>query len=58
MELSIIRSPVKVRSIKKGESKGQKAFDDTVVQLSDIHIPIYSFKSFSFAKYYVNFLLC
>jgi hypothetical protein len=50
MELTIIQS-VKVRSKKKGENKGQKTFDDTIVQLKDIHLPIYLFKKFSFAKY-------
>lgn len=39
MELSIIRSSVKVRNKKKGENKGRKAFDDTIVQMSDIHRP-------------------
>jgi hypothetical protein len=39
MELPIIRSSVKARNKKKGENEGQKAFDDTIVQLSDIHLP-------------------
>jgi len=39
MELPIIRSSVKVRSKKKGESKGQKVFDDTIAQLSDVYLP-------------------
>lgn len=50
MELPILRSPVKVRNKKKRESEGQKIFDDTRVQLRDVHLQIYLFMIFSFAN--------
>jgi hypothetical protein len=45
-----LRGSVDVRSKMKGESKVQRTFDDSIVQLSDIPLPIYLFKMFSSAN--------